>query len=62
MNAIKIIFICMETAMIVGFLSIIFFADTSVLEFKLLASLMALNAIVFQKEQQGIEWNLDEEY
>lgn len=52
----------MEAIMIIGFLSIIFFAEMSILEFKLLASLMAINAIVFQKEQQGMKWNLDEEY
>jgi len=64
----KIIFIAMEVAMILGVIMLTFATDWqeatehgAAWMYKLLTVLCALNAVVFQREQQAIEWNNDEE-
>lgn len=68
MKSVKVIFIAMEMAMIVGVVLFTFLTDWVEVEkqgagwmFKLMIVLLAANAVVFQHEQQKIEWNEDDE-
>jgi hypothetical protein len=70
MNGIKIIFITAELLMLSGVAIISFFTDWARMadsgelwKFQLLLVVMSVAAVTFQKEQQDIEWELeDEEY
>lgn len=62
MNNVKIIFIAVEIAAILGLMFILCNLYISErLEFveAVLILLLALNAVVFQREQQSIEWDED---
>lgn len=62
MNNVKIIFIAVEVAAILGLVFILCNLYISErLEFveAVLILLLALNAVVFQREQQSIEWDED---
>jgi hypothetical protein len=68
MNGIKLIFIAAELMMLSGIVMIAFFADWADEDgnswmFQLLMVLMSIAAVLFQKEQQSIEWNYgDDDY
>ena len=64
MKKVKIIFIALELAMIAGVIMCTFATDWqkaveqgAAWMYKLLIVLCALNAVVFQREQQAIEWD-----
>ena len=68
MKDVKIIFIVLELAMIMGVVMCTFATDWqqaveqgAAWMYQLLIVLCALNAVVFQREQQAIEWDDDEE-
>lgn len=68
MKGIKIIFIAMEVSMLLGVVMLSFMTDwkehmetESSWMFHTLIVLMALLAVVFQKEQQSIEWDEEDE-
>ena len=68
MNGVKLIFITLELVMITGVMMFAFLTDWvketeagTVWMFQTMIVLMTLCAVVFQKEQQNIEWNLEEE-
>lgn len=68
MKEIKIIFIAVEVAMIIGLVSFVFLPDWVEAEqtgaailYKIMIVLLALNAICFQHEQEQIEWDDEEE-
>lgn len=63
MKSIKLIFMAMEAGLIIGLAFFMWsLQEKGTIEFveALLAFMMALGAVTFQKEQQSIEWN-DEE-
>ena len=66
MKSVKVIFIAMEVAMLAGVILFTFLTDWVAVEekgaawmFKLMIVLLSANAVVFQCEQQKIEWNED---
>lgn len=68
MKSVKVIFIAMEVAMLLGVVLFVFLTDWVEVEkqgaawmFKLMIVLLSANAVVFQHEQQKIEWNEDDE-
>lgn len=68
MKGVKVIFIAMEMAMIAGVVLFTFLTDWVSVEkqgagwmFKLMIVLLSANAVVFQHEQQKIQWNEDDE-
>lgn len=68
MNGIKLIFIAAELMMLSGIVMIAFFADWAGENgnsrmLQLLMVLMSIAAVLFQKEQQDIEWDYgDDDY
>ena len=67
MNGVKLIFITLELVMITGVMMFAFLTDWpketeagTAWMFQTMIVLMTLCAVVFQKEQQNIEWNLEE--
>ena len=68
MNGVKLIFITLELVMITGVMMFAFLTDWvketeagTAWMFQTMIVLMTLCAVVFQREQQNIEWNLEEE-
>lgn len=68
-NYIKITFIALEFVMIVGLLMVVFLTNWSrviesgeMLTFQTTIIVLAVGSVVFQKEQQEIEWDLGEDY
>ena len=68
MKSVKVIFIAMEVAMLLGVALFAFLTDWVEVEkqdvawmFKLMIVLLSATALVFQYEQQKIEWNEDDE-
>jgi MFS-type transporter involved in bile tolerance (Atg22 family) len=68
MNGVKCIFIAMETVMLLGVILFTFLTDWvketeagAAWVFQLMIVNMAILAVIFQKEQQAIEWNEPDE-
>ena len=68
MNGVKLIFIALELVMLTGVMMFTFLTDWAketeagtAWMFQTMIVLMTLCAVVFQKEQQTIEWDLKEE-
>lgn len=68
MNGVKCIFIAMETVMLLGVILFTFLTDWvketeagAAWMFQLMIVNMAILAVIFQKEQQAIEWNKPDE-
>ena len=68
MNGVKCIFIAMETVMLLGVILFTFLTDWvketeagAAWMFQLMIVNMAILAVIFQKEQQDIEWNEPDE-
>ena len=68
MNGVKCIFIAMETVMLLGVILFTFLTDWAketeagaAWMFQLMIVNMAILAVIFQKEQQAIEWNEPDE-
>lgn len=64
MKKIKVIFIALEIAMIIGLVLFVFLVDWIEAEqtgaailYKVMIMLLALNAVMFQHEQQTIKWD-----
>ena len=60
MNGIKLLFMAMEAGLIIGLAFFMWFLqEKGTIEFieALFAFLLALGAVIFQKEQQAIEWD-----
>ena len=64
MKEIKLIFIALEIAMIIGLILVVFLVDWTAAEvtgvsilYKVMILLLALNAMLFQHEQDSIKWN-----
>lgn len=68
MNGVKLIFITLELVMITGVMMFSFLTDwktevehETAWMFQVMIVLMTILAVVFQNEQQKIEWHLEEE-
>lgn len=68
MNGVKLIFIALELTMLTGVMMFTFLTDWAkeaeagtAWMFQTMIVLLALCAVVFQREQQAIEWNFKEE-
>lgn len=64
MNSLKLIFMAMEAGLIIGLAFFMWFLqEKGTIEFveALFAFMLAIGAITFQKEQQAIEWDEDDE-
>lgn len=62
MKSVKVIFIIMEAFCLLGVIALAFSNPEVENGMKaLLISLFALNAVVFQKEQQSIDWNEEDD-
>lgn len=64
MKLVKIIFISLEASMIIGIITALFITDWEDAiqhnmdwAYKFMIILMAIAAVVYQKEQQAIEWD-----
>lgn len=67
MKSVKVIFIAMEVAMLLGVVLFVFLTDWTEVEkqgtsltFKIMIVLLSIGAVVFQREQQEIEWDEEE--
>lgn len=67
MKSVKVIFIAMEVAMLLGVALFAFLTDWAEVEkqgtsltFKIMIVLLSIGAVTFQREQQKIEWDEEE--
>ena len=68
MKSVKLIFIAMEIAMLLGVIMFVFLTDWVEVElegsswmFKLMIVLLSIGAVTFQREQQELEYDKEEE-